>query len=411
MVYEIYAHIIYGDTNIIDENGKKRIRKRKVGIKKYLEIYYSMLKARWIIVNLSIKEFVNIYKHMEDNGVVLYGAGKMAGTVINVLNNEGIQVLAVADKQVGKKLGELTSISLNDLCHRDCKEVCIVTPNITQVKDEIKTLKSVYPIVMDAASIITPMLYYVLKYDDNMNYKFASPFNHYESPYASSDEICYNNNFMKNDDLLDIDLNLDFQMMFKDKLLRYREEFYEMYEQSKGEFRFKTDNTWFDDSDATLLYAIMREYHPRRVIEIGSGFSTCMMLDTNEYWLDNKTDITCIEPYPSRLYSNIKDTDNIEVHEDFVQNVPLNEFDVLEENDIFSTFSYPTVWLQQGRPYSESFVLRALLMNSDRYEIIYFNNLMANKFKDEYIKGLCPYTGSEGIDSIKSASIWLRVKE
>jgi predicted O-methyltransferase YrrM len=385
---------------------------------------------------------------MEDNGVVLYGAGKMAGTVINVLNNEGIHVLAVADKQVGKKLGELTSISLKDLCHRDCKEVCIVTPNITQVQDEIKTLKNVYPIVTDVVSIITPMLYYVPKYDDNMNYKFAYPFNHYESPYVSSDEICNNNNFMKNDDLLDIDLNLDFQKTFKNKLLQYRKEFYEMYEHSKDKFRFKTDNTWFDDSDATLLHAILREYHPKRVIEIGSGFSTCMMLDTNEYWLDNKTDITCIEPYPSRLYSNIKDTDNIEVHEDFVQNVPLSEFDVLEENDIlfidsshvvksggdipyeyfeilprlkkgvlihihdiFSTFSYPTVWLQQGRPYSESFVLRALLMNSDRYEIVYFNNMMANKFKDEYIKSLCPYTGSEGIDSIKSASIWLRVKE
>ncbi len=63
-------------------------------------------------------------------------------------------------------------------------------------------------------------------------------------------------------------------------------------------------------------------------------FSTCVMLDTNEYWLDNQIEITCIEPYPHRLMENIRNKEKIEIRSEFVQHAPLEVFDSLEANDI-----------------------------------------------------------------------------
>jgi len=38
------------------------------------------------------------------------------------------------------------------------------------------------------------------------------------------------------------------------------------------------------------------EFKPRRIIEVGSGFSSCLMPDTNERFFDAAIDITCIDP-------------------------------------------------------------------------------------------------------------------
>ncbi|SLM48330.1 protein of unknown function [Nitrospira japonica] len=37
---------------------------------------------------------------------------------------------------------------------------------------------------------------------------------------------------------------------------------------------------------------LMRHYQPQRIIEIGSGFSSAVMLDTNEIWGGNRLALT-----------------------------------------------------------------------------------------------------------------------
>lgn len=42
---------------------------------------------------------------------------------------------------------------------------------------------------------------------------------------------------------------------------------------------------------------MIREFKPKRIIEVGSGYSSCLMLDTSELYFDDQIDFTFIEPY------------------------------------------------------------------------------------------------------------------
>jgi len=46
--------------------------------------------------------------------------------------------------------------------------------------------------------------------------------------------------------------------------------------------RFHLDNPSYGHYDAIMLYGMLREAKPRRIIEVGSGFSSAAMLDVNE---------------------------------------------------------------------------------------------------------------------------------
>lgn len=54
---------------------------------------------------------------------------------------------------------------------------------------------------------------------------------------------------------------------------------------------------------------MMRDLCPKKIIEVGSGYSSCISLDTNELFFDNSIDLTFIEPYPELLLSLLKEGD------------------------------------------------------------------------------------------------------
>lgn len=76
---------------------------------------------------------------------------------------------------------------------------------------------------------------------------------------------------------------------------------------------------------------LMRHYQPQRIIEIGSGFSSAVMLDTNEIWGGNRLALTFVDPYPERLLSlmNEDDKSRHEIIMNSIQNVSLERFDAL----------------------------------------------------------------------------------
>ena len=51
-------------------------------------------------------------------------------------------------------------------------------------------------------------------------------------------------------------------------------------------FRFRTDNGLYGLADAAQLYGFIRLRQPRRIVEVGSGFSSAVMLDTAQHFLD-----------------------------------------------------------------------------------------------------------------------------
>ena len=86
--------------------------------------------------------------------------------------------------------------------------------------------------------------------------------------------------------------------------------------------------------DAICLYGIIRYARPERIVEVGSGFSSCVMMDTNQLFMGERIACTHIEPYPDRLRSLLRPGDRAEIVEAKVQDVDLDLFTSLESGDI-----------------------------------------------------------------------------
>lgn len=374
-------------------------------------------------------EVVNIYTRMKNGGVVIYGAGKMGELAINVLEKEKIKIHAVADKNKKEVLG-YKCIELKDITQYSKNIVCILTPkNGCEIEKEI--LKDYFDDVIDMY-IIHLIKYCMMP----LQFEQCYPFNHYESPYLSINEIDeIQDENIGSDVLIGVDLNFINQNHFKEIICNK----YNLYNQFLNipYHRYSIENAWFNKEDALVLMTMVLEFKPKKIIEIGSGFSTCVMLDVNEYCLNNETEITSIEPYPERLLSKIRINEkNYQLNVNSVQQCDISIFEKLEKNDIlfidsshvaksggdilyeyfkiipmlqsgviihihdiFFPFTYPKKWLYEGRCYNEAYILHGFLMNNNEYEIIYFNNFMHSNLVESI---------GESFES--GGSIWIRKK-
>ena len=102
-------------------------------------------------------------------------------------------------------------------------------------------------------------------------------------------------------------------------------------------YRYYVDNVGFGSVDGELLYCMIRHLKPRRIIEIGSGYSTYLSAqailknaeDKNGY----ECELTAIEPYPNPVLK--KGFPGLtRLVQKRIQDVPFSEFEKLGENDI-----------------------------------------------------------------------------
>jgi predicted O-methyltransferase YrrM len=178
------------------------------------------------------------------------------------------------------------------------------------------------------------------------------------------------------------------------------------------------ENSMFGRLDATVLHGILSLERPNQIIEVGSGYSTGVMLDAADS-LEMPGNVTCIEPYPERLQSLLRPEDHPEILTSPVQSVDPSVFkrlrsgdllfidsthvaksgsDVLylyleilpslpsgvfvHVHDIFWPFSYRTEWMTEGRDWSEAYLLRALLTENPKWEIVLFNDWLWTQHRD-----------------------------
>jgi predicted O-methyltransferase YrrM len=189
-------------------------------------------------------------------------------------------------------------------------------------------------------------------------------------------------------------------------------------EEKRADSRYYFKNDYFCYSDAVFLDLIMSHFRPKRIIEVGSGFSSALMLDANE---KNRigAELTFVEPYPSeRLEKLVSKSDHCTVIADFVQNVSTSIWETLEKNDIlfidsshvskfnsdvndilfrilpvlkpgviihfhdiFFPFEYPLEWLKEGRSWNEAYMLRAFLQYNSQFNILIFPSLLELKYR------------------------------
>lgn len=192
-------------------------------------------------------------------------------------------------------------------------------------------------------------------------------------------------------------------------------------------FRYYFDNGAYAYSDGIVLHAMLRLIRPQRLIEIGCGYSSAMMLDTNELFLQNQMRLTFIEPYPQLLYSLLKPQDrtSVNVVESKLQDVDMGVFEALGDgdvlfidsthvskvnsdvnfiffevlprlkagvhihfHDIFYPFEYLKEWIYQGWAWQEAYLLRAFLTNNPCYQINYFQDFMLKRHRQYFVEHL-----------------------
>jgi hypothetical protein len=152
--------------------------------------------------------------------------------------------------------------------------------------------------------------YLYRRYNDHINNPFIqfSPPGHFYSPLPDIEFIKGHQEALFARDLREVpglDVNERGQLELFDDLSSYYPEIPWKAEKSNG-LRYYFDNEYFTYADAIVLYAMIRHFKPRRIIEIGSGFSSASMLDISELFFNNSIDFTFIEPYPEILYSLLK---------------------------------------------------------------------------------------------------------
>lgn len=201
-------------------------------------------------------------------------------------------------------------------------------------------------------------------------------------------------------------------------------------------------NDQFGWLDARLLYVLLRRIQPKRIIEVGSGFSSLLMADVNCRHFGDSIRFSCIEPFP-RAFLKRGIPGITTLVEKRVQEVDLQTFDALGEgdilfidsshvaktgsdvlhlffkvlprlrsgvivhvHDIFLPLEYPKEWvIEQNRSWNEQYLLRALLMFSSRFRVLFGSAYAALRHPNEVVKALARPDGH----GMSGGSFWIEV--
>jgi predicted O-methyltransferase YrrM len=209
-------------------------------------------------------------------------------------------------------------------------------------------------------------------------------------------------------------------------------------------FRFFYDNPAFGAHDAAVLFSMLLEYRPRRVVEVGSGYSSCLMLDTSERFLDGKLQLALIDPTLTEIRARVPlgSAHGVEMIPVKVQDAPISVFESLQENDILFLdsshvakcgsdvnyylfeilpflapgvlihihdilypFEYPEQWVLEGkRSWNEAYAVRAFLQYNREFTILYWTSFATHVFPEK-LWALMPIAKEN-----PGGSLWLRTR-
>jgi predicted O-methyltransferase YrrM len=205
--------------------------------------------------------------------------------------------------------------------------------------------------------------------------------------------------------------------------------------------RFHLSNPSYGRYDAFVLYCMMRRIQPRRIIEVGCGFSSAAILDLNDALFGGRLELTFIDPDLAQLRRLLlpRDAGSLNLMELRVQDAPDSTFESLDAGDILfidtshvskvgsdvnhlffrvlpalkpgvhvhihditGDLEYPRQWFDEGRAWNEVYLLRAFLMYNRAFRVVFSSALMFNQHHD-FLKEHMPKCAEGG-----GGQIWLR---
>jgi hypothetical protein len=196
----------------------------------------------------------------------------------------------------------------------------------------------------------------------------------------------------------------------------------------------------FRGTDVLVAYCMVRHFQPRRIIEVGSGFSSLVL---GQAAAKNKTSsLICIDPFPGELLRNgsipalqslietkVQDLDleffsqldpgdilfidsshavkiGGDVNYLFLEVLPrLNPGVIVHVHDIFFPFEYRRHWvLDEFRFWTEQYLLQAFLTFNSEFEVLLANYYLS-RYHKEHLRAAFP-----DLPRWIGGSFWMRRK-
>jgi Methyltransferase domain len=211
----------------------------------------------------------------------------------------------------------------------------------------------------------------------------------------------------------DVAWALDAQLEVARTVQRYRPELADVpFEAVPERVEYVWNNGAFGGADAVVYYGLVRELRPRRVVEVGAGWSSLLLaraLARN----DTPCDVTLVEPFPDdRIFAGLPA--GWDVHRTILQHADLALFERLgpgdicfydgshcartagdvnwflfevlprlppgvfvQIHDIFLPDDYHDEWVfDEGLSWNEQYVVQAFLMHNDAYRVHIANHML-----------------------------------
>ncbi len=253
--------------------------------------------------------------------------------------------------------------------------------------------------------------------------------------------------------LVGIDLNESGALrLLRDVVAGYQEEFRQAFplHQPTQETGFYLINGGFMAGDAQVYYALIRQGKPRRIIEIGGGFSSLLAAAAclrNEQEFGIKPHLTVIEPYPSdhfragfpgldqlieerlqkvdmKLFTSLEagdicfiDSTHVlrpgnDVHREYCEILPRLAAGVLVHiHDISLPKPYFPFYFQNHLYWNEQYLLQAFLAFNSRFEVVWPGTYMFMKHPDELLRVFPDIKDMrKEFPLAEPSSFWLRVR-
>ena len=208
-------------------------------------------------------------------------------------------------------------------------------------------------------------------------------------------------------------------------------------------FYYKNPN--FSEGDAECLYSLIRLKKPKRIIEIGSGFSTMMAREAIEQNIreDNaySCEHVCIEPYEMEWLDTVS---GIEVIRKKLEDIDIQMFRRLEADDIlfidsshiirpqgevltecleilpilnagvlvhihdiFTPYDYLDHWLiDEVKFWNEQYLLEAFLSFNTKFEIVLALNFLSHRHPSKLVEKFPMLR--ENVEQCEPRSFWIR---
>jgi SAM-dependent methyltransferase len=211
--------------------------------------------------------------------------------------------------------------------------------------------------------------------------------------------------------------------------------------QSADPTEYWADNDQYPALDAWVLAALLRQLRPKRMIEVGSGFSSLVTARINREELAGELDFTCIEPYPRDfLRTGVPGISHLRVEE--IQDTPPETFDALESgdilfidtshtvktggdvpwifgeviprlapgvhvhvHDIFLPGDYPEPWVKAGWGWNEIYLVRSFLSYNRAFEVVWGAQYMLQNHPEAVVAA---FPEQSQYQDRGGAALWLR---